>query len=132
MPALHLSGWYDMFLDGAIKGYLSLCERAGSAFARSQQYLIAGPWQHIPWGDRIGPVNFGPEALMDTDAILLRWFNHWLKDSGEFAGEPKIRHFVLGENRWQTAETFPAELNHVCTCTAWAKRIHAKAMECFR
>ena len=52
--------------------------------------------------------DFGPEALLDTDAILLRWFNHWLKDSGEFADEPRIRHFVLGENRWRDAESFPA------------------------
>ncbi len=55
---------------------------------------IAGPWVHIPWGDLIGDQNFGHEALVDTDAILLRWFNHWLKDSGEFSAEPKIRHFA--------------------------------------
>lgn len=113
VPALHVSGWYDMFLGGAINGYLSLCELAGSAFARAHQYLIAGPWQHIPWGDRIGGVDFGVEALLDTDTILLRWFNHWLKDSGEFAGEPRIRHFVMGENQWHTAESFPAKQNHI-------------------
>ena len=70
--------------------------------------LIAGPWIHIPWGDRIGAADFGAEALLDTDEILLRWFNHWLKDSGEFASEPKIRHFVLGENRWRKAERVAA------------------------
>jgi putative CocE/NonD family hydrolase len=63
---------------------------------------------HIPWGDRIGSADFGQEALIDTDEILLRWFDHWLKDSGAFANEPRIRHFVLGENRWQDADTFPA------------------------
>jgi putative CocE/NonD family hydrolase len=41
--------------------------------------------------------------LIDTDEVLLRWFNHWLRDSGEFTAEPKIRHFVLGENRWRKA-----------------------------
>ncbi len=75
----------------------SRCANArGAQLAREHQYLIAGPWLHIPWGDRIGAADFGAEALLDTDAILLRWFNHWLKDSGEFAGEPRIRHFVLG------------------------------------
>ena len=113
VPALHVSGWYDTYLRGSIDGFLALCKRAGSATAREHQYMIAGPWLHIPWGDRIGTADFGAEALLDTDAILLRWFNHWLKDSGEFSGEPRIRHFVLGENRWRTAETFPTKPNHL-------------------
>lgn len=112
VPALHISGWYDMFLRGGVGGFLSLSRCAGSALAREHQYLIAGPWVHIPWGDRIGAVDFGPEALIDTDAILLRWFDHWLKDAGTFAREPRIRHFVLGENRWRSAQAFPAAASH--------------------
>jgi putative CocE/NonD family hydrolase len=112
VPALHISGWYDTYLKGSIDGFGALCNGAGSALAREHQYLVAGPWVHIPWGDRVGAADFGAEALLDTDAILLRWFNHWLKDSGEFAGEPRIRHFVLGENRWRHADAFPAEPNH--------------------
>jgi putative CocE/NonD family hydrolase len=111
VPALHISGWHDTYLEGSVEGFLSLASGAGSDFARDHQYLIAGPWQHIPWGDGVGASDFGPEALLDTDAILLRWFNHWLKDSGEFAGEPKIRHFVLGENSWRRAEAFETAAN---------------------
>jgi len=112
VPALHVSGWYDTYLKGSVDGFLALRERAASVVARGNQYLIAGPWLHIPWGDRVGAADFRAEALLDTDAILLRWFNHWLKDSGEFAREPKIRHFVLGENRWRDSENFSAEANH--------------------
>jgi uncharacterized protein len=112
VPALHVSGWYDTYLKGSVDGFRALSEHAGSAFARDHQYLLAGPWQHIPWGDRIGAANFGPEALLDTDAILLRWFNHWLADSGEFSSEPRVRHFVLGENRWRQADAWPATANH--------------------
>ena len=108
VPALHVSGWYDMFLRGSIDGFLALTNHAAGSLARENQYLIAGPWLHIPWGDRIGGSDFGSEALIDTDAILLRWFNHWLKDSGEFSAEPKIRHFVMGENRWREAQSWPA------------------------
>jgi len=113
VPALHISGWYDTYLQGSIDGFLALTLRAGGPVARNNQYLIAGPWVHLPWGDRAGTADFGPEALLDTDAILLRWFNHWLKGSGEFADEPRIRHFVLGENRWRHASAFPMETNHV-------------------
>ena len=113
VPGLHISGWYDIFLQGSVAGFLFLERSAGSEFAREHQYLIAGPWQHIPWGDRVGTADLGPEALLDTDSILLRWFNHWLKDSGEFLGEPRVRHFVLGENRWREANTFPVDPNYI-------------------
>jgi len=112
VPALHFSGWYDTYLEGSVDGFVALCRKSGSDFARANQYLIAGPWQHIPWGDRIGTTDFGAEALLDTDAILLRWFNHWLKDSTEFAGEPKVRHFMLGENSWRPADVFPEAATH--------------------
>jgi putative CocE/NonD family hydrolase len=93
VPALHISGWYDMFLRGSLDGFIALCKSAGSELAREHQYLLAGPWVHIPWGDRIGAADFGPEALIDIDTILLRWFDHWLKDCGTFEGEPRVRHF---------------------------------------
>jgi predicted acyl esterase len=113
VPALHVSGWFDCFARASIEGFLGLRQQAGSEFARAHQYLVAGPWVHIPWGDRAGASNFGPEALLDTDTILLRWFNHWLKDSGEFSSEPRVRHFVLGENRWRHADEFPTGTNHI-------------------
>ncbi len=108
VPALHIAGWFDTYLEGTIAGYVSLCNGAGSEFARKNQYLIAGPWVHIPWGDRAGEANFGNEANLDTDELLLRWFNHWLKDTDEFDAEPKVRQFALGPNEWRTADAWPA------------------------
>jgi uncharacterized protein len=103
VPALHVSGWFDTYLSGSVSGFLALAAHA------EHQYLVAGPWVHIPWGELIGEQNLGPEALLDTDSLLLRWFNHWLKNSGEFSSEPRIRHFALGANRWFDAEAFPTE-----------------------
>ena len=103
VPALHLSGWFDTYLSGSVAGFLRLAAQA------ENQYLVAGPWVHIPWGELVGDQNLGSEALFDTDSLLLRWFNHWLKQSGEFDREPRIRHFVLGVNRWFETETFPQQ-----------------------
>jgi putative CocE/NonD family hydrolase len=103
VPALHLSGWFDTYLSGSVAGFLALAAQA------EKQYLVAGPWVHIPWGELIGDQNLGPDALLDTDSLLLRWFNHWLKQSGEFDREPRIRHFALGVNRWFETESFPQE-----------------------
>jgi len=107
IPALHIAGWYDTYLEGSIAGYLALSNGAGSDFARRNQYLIAGPWVHIPWGDRVGESNLGEAANLNTDEILLRWFNHWLKDSEDFDHEPSIRYFSLGPNEWRSADHWP-------------------------
>jgi putative CocE/NonD family hydrolase len=123
IPALHISGWYDTYLEGSIAGFRSLRKHAGSQFARDNQYLLAGPWVHIPWGDRVGDQNLGPEANLDTDALLLRWFNHWLQDSGEFATEPRVRHFVLGPNRWQSADEWPEETP---STPFWSLYLHSR------
>ena len=103
VPALHLSGWFDTYLSGSVAGFLKMAAHA------EHQYLVAGPWIHIPWGELVGEQNLGPEALLDTDSLLLRWFNHWLKNSGEWAAHPRIRHFALGANRWFDAQAFPQE-----------------------
>jgi uncharacterized protein len=108
IPALHIAGWFDTYLEGSIAGYLALRNHAGSEFARNNQYLIAGPWTHIPWGDRVGDANLGEAANLNTDEILLRWFDHWLKDSGAFSSEPRIRYFALGANEWRTASDWPS------------------------
>jgi putative CocE/NonD family hydrolase len=105
VPALHIAGWFDTYLGGTVDGFVALANHADAA-ARDQQYLVAGPWVHIPWGELIGEQNLGPAALVDTDSLLLRWFNHWLKGSGEFSQEPRIRHFALGANQWFAADGF--------------------------
>ncbi len=98
VPALHISGWYDTYLEGSIAGYLDLRNNAATTFARDNQYLLAGPWVHIPWA---------PADNFDTDLHLLRWFNHWLKGTEDFKQEPRIRHFALGENKWHEADEWP-------------------------
>lgn len=101
IPALHVSGWYDSYLNGSVAGFDALR-------IHPYQYLLAGPWVHIPWGRKIGDMDCGEAATIDTDTILLKWFNHWLKNSGEFDNAPAIRHFVLGKNEWQNAANWSA------------------------
>ncbi len=106
VPGLHISGWYDTYLKGTVDAFLSMRRGAGSPHARENQYLVAGPWVHLPWSDRIGGRFLGDQAALDTDALLLRWCNHWLKDTHEFDGEPRIRHFALHHNTWHRADEF--------------------------
>lgn len=107
LPALHIAGWFDTYLDGSIEGYLNLRKQAGTEFAREHQYLLVGPWTHIPWGDRAGDASFGPAANLNTDEVLVRWFDHWLKDKRTFDREPRVLYFIMGKNEWRTAEEWP-------------------------
>ena len=109
IPALHIAGWYDTYIEGSVAGYLALRKGAGTEFAREHQYLFVGPWVHIPWGDRVGDTNLGEEANLHTDEILLRWFNHWLKDTSEFSIDAHIRYFRLGINNWRGAHDWNEE-----------------------
>jgi uncharacterized protein len=109
VPALHIAGWYDTYLEGSIAGYCAMRNGAATEFARENQYLLAGPWVHIPWGDRVGDVNLGDGANLNTDAILLRWFDHWLKDAETFAAEPRVRYFALGRNEWRDMDDWPED-----------------------
>ena len=50
IPALHIAGWYDIFLSGSVKNFLGMRSAgAGSDAARAGQKLVVGPWTHMPW-----------------------------------------------------------------------------------
>ena len=49
IPALHIAGWYDIFLSGSVKNFVGMRTGGGSDAARAGQKLIVGPWTHMPW-----------------------------------------------------------------------------------
>src|SRR6266446_7971579 len=108
VPALHFDGWYDIFIDGALENFNGLRHHAGSQLARENQQLVVGPWLHLPWGRKVGALDFGAQADNPIDQLQLRWFDYWLKgiDNG-VDREPKVRIFVMGANKWRTAEAWP-------------------------
>ena len=57
VPALHISGWFDTFLSGSVAGFLAMAEHADN------QYLVAGPWVHIPWGELVGRAESWPRSV---------------------------------------------------------------------
>lgn len=109
IPALHISGWYDWYSQGSLDGFARLAREAGTPEARQQQFLLAGPWVHIPWDRRAGEDDWGPEAVFDTNQLHLKWFDHWLKGTGSFDSQPRVRAFALGSNRWHELDQWPPE-----------------------
>src|SRR5690606_1912052 len=59
VPALHVAGWYDIFLDGSIRNYVGLRANAATEEARRGQRLFIAPWHHVPWGPIVSGWDFG-------------------------------------------------------------------------
>jgi putative CocE/NonD family hydrolase len=114
VPAYHLTGWYDSLLNGTLKNFSGLRASAATAHARRNQRLIVGPWTHArpgPATTAIGDVDFGPSAGFDSEALVIRWFRHWMggapgTTAPDWDGAP-VRIFVMGENRWRDEQEWP-------------------------
>jgi putative CocE/NonD family hydrolase len=109
VPILHVSGWYDDVLVGTTENYVNLATRAKDSAVRGKQWLLIGPWGHRVNTTRVlGEVDFGPEALIDFDGLSRRWFDRWLKgDENGVDSDPRVRLFVMGENRWRDENEWP-------------------------
>src|SRR5919202_1229310 len=100
VPALHVGGWYDVFISGTVKNFEGLRREAGSEAARAAQKLLVGPWYHLPWARLTGAADFGPEATNVVDGWQLRWFDQFLRDEDTGVLDSSVTVFLMGENRW--------------------------------
>jgi putative CocE/NonD family hydrolase len=101
VPALHIGGWYDSFIDGTLHNFSGVRADAASQQTKLGQRLLVGPWHHIPTLTPLGPVDFGPGCETVIDRLQLRWFDLWLRDVDDgLVLEPRVRLFAMGANRW--------------------------------
>jgi putative CocE/NonD family hydrolase len=110
-PMLHVTGWYDGTLGGALQNYPIMREK-GDAAARDHQYMIIGPWRHWIGSDsknqQIGDIDFGPASRLDLDTLYRQWFDHYLRgDAVALDSWPRARLFVMNANRWLEADDWP-------------------------
>ena len=111
VPAYNLTGWYDdgYGQPGAIFNFLGMKANGKTEAARKGQKLIIGPWTHCNGeSSKSGDLDFGPQAIIDIDALALRWFDYWLKDIDDgIMKEPPVRLFVMGDNKWRDEKEWP-------------------------
>lgn len=116
LPIYHLTGWWDIFIDGQIDTYNNIMKNTSAKTNRNQK-LVIGPWTHGTIAqDTVSDLVF-PSSVFDLNVInytealdsnfskllegeLIDWFRYLLNyDSSNYIGEPKI--LIPESNNWQ-------------------------------
>mgnify|MGYP005852995905 CR=1 FL=1 len=113
-PAMFVNGWYDIFLQGTIDGFLAR-EHRGGEYARGNNHLILTWATHndnrsrdYRYRDNLDRLNLGD--LRD------RFFARWLKeDPNALDGVAKVYYYMMGDdtdpqapgNCWMRADAWP-------------------------
>jgi putative CocE/NonD family hydrolase len=107
IPVHTLGGWFDIFSQGTLRGYVGMSQKGGTDIARRMSHMVIGPWGHGP-SQKFGALDFGPEANVDALPLQLRWYDYFLKgiDNG-LASEPPVKLYVMGRNEWVYEREYP-------------------------
>ena len=116
---LNLSGWYDEDYgpEGATTNFDGLMT-ARRTEGDPRTALVLGPWVHgvaSTASTKAGDREFGADAAIDYDALVLGWLDWQLKNDVTGWKLPKrVHYFLMGENAWHDADTWPPA-SHMAT-----------------
>lgn len=117
VPCFTIGSWYDFMNQGSIASFQGR-QHQGGPQSRGRQQLIIGPWLHgrLNKSNRVGELEYPPNASWPVNDHMIRWFNHFLKgqDNG-IERDAAVRYYVMGAvgepdapgNIWRKAEDFP-------------------------
>lgn len=110
VPALNVTGWWDMNFPGAPRNFAGMRESGGTREARDGQRLVIGPWPHwVNLHRTLSGLDFGPDAVTELDTYTIRFFDRWLRSSSgvQLDDDARVHVFVIGANQWWEAEEWP-------------------------
>jgi putative CocE/NonD family hydrolase len=112
IPGLWFMTWYDVSVGPNLAAYNYVRKTADPEIA-NEQYAIIAPMPHCGYKRAsehsiVGERDMG-DARLDYDALTFGWFDHFLKgeDNGILTKTPKVQYYTMGENKWQTSDTWP-------------------------
>lgn len=107
VPVHTLGGWFDIFIQGTINGYVGMKNKAANANARNLTRMIIGPWGHGS-SQMYGGVDFTPAAFIDQFELELKFFDFHLKGiKNGIDTEDPVKLFYMGVNKWRTEKDWP-------------------------
>ncbi|UCD14184.1 MAG: CocE/NonD family hydrolase, partial [Thermoplasmatales archaeon] len=117
VPAIHIGGWYDIFVQGTIDGYMGY-QYLGGVGAQGKSKLIIGPWTHGgAKSTKQGQLTY-PENCIDTFSENLFWQmvgQYAMNEPSNYDQWPAVYYYVMGDvddniapgNEWREAEDWP-------------------------
>lgn len=111
-PALHVGGWFDLFLGGTLDNYQTLRRSAATEHARRSQALIVGPWIHGDQTGTAGELNFGLFASAQGAGLEQRqiaFARRFVGGEPRDLDGPRVRLFVMGDNVWRDEDDWPLD-----------------------
>lgn len=123
VPAYHVTGWWDIFIDGQIETWAYMRRYLDPAKGNNRkQKIVIGPWAHqtigeATTGDRTYPPNFNDVLKLNFDNFdgdqipittvltseVIAWFRYNLNyQPDQFLGEPKA--VIPQGSEWQTVD----------------------------
>jgi putative CocE/NonD family hydrolase len=114
VPALNITGWWDMNFPGAPLNFVGMRQHGSTAAIRQAQQLIIGPWPHqVNQTRALNGVDFGDQAVVNLDDYMVRFYDRWLKGvENGLETDPRVHVFVIGANEWWTAADWPLPEAH--------------------
>jgi predicted acyl esterase len=124
VPAIHMGGWYDIFLQGITDGYNGYQHLSGSG-AIGKSKLVIGPWTHEGYirhnqGELVYPEN--SRRIYDLVLMFLEMVNFYTNDEDNgFENRPAVMYYVMGDvdvidapgNEWRYTDDWPIEADYI-------------------
>lgn len=108
-PVYILAGWYDLFTAQNLNSFMAMRDSSIPEYVRKNQKIIVGPWGHgSDPKTTLGDLDFGEDAGVNINDLMLRWFDHHLKGINTgIMDEPPVKIFVMGDNVWRYENEWP-------------------------
>jgi putative CocE/NonD family hydrolase len=110
VPALNITGWWDMNFLGAPRNFIGMRRESGADHARQGQRLVIGPWPHrVNQARVLSGVDFGPSAISDLNGYTLWFLDYWVRGArgNGLHQDARVHVFVVGANEWWEADEWP-------------------------
>ncbi|MFX0095377.1 MAG: CocE/NonD family hydrolase [Candidatus Hodarchaeota archaeon] len=119
VTAIHVGGWYDLFQQGTLDGYIGY-DDLGMEGARGKQLLIMGPFTHVTLGSNNPGELVYPENAKELFNMYLDWerqlFDHSLLGMPfDWTNFKRVCYYMMGDvddptvdaNEWRYADDWP-------------------------
>ena len=119
-----MGGWYDIFNQGTIDGYLGYQNLAGPG-AKGKSKLVMGPWWHEGYIEYQQGELIYPENSMQVVELVLMFLDmiskYTMNVNNDYEDRPNVWYYVMGDvdvidapgNEWRFADDWPIPADYI-------------------